>query len=211
MAASFEDKTFENRAARGVLARERGSGLLALAAREFFRHPLAVGSAFPASHFLVEAMLAPVDWSRMRRVIEYGPGTGIFTRALLDRLPGHARLLAIDTSAAFIDHLRGANRDRRLIAVTGSADAVLDIMAGQGWDKADCILSGLPFSTLAPERAERLMEASARALAPDGLFMAYQMRKAVQPLLERRFAKVGTGFEWRNVPPCHLYWASRTR
>src|SRR3546814_18126256 len=66
----------------------------ALAFREFFRNPLAVGSAFPASHFLVDAMLGPVDWSRMERVIEYGPGTGIFTRALLDRLPGHARLLA---------------------------------------------------------------------------------------------------------------------
>ncbi|WP_254302549.1 class I SAM-dependent methyltransferase [Sphingobium chlorophenolicum] len=203
MAASFEDGT-----ARAALAGNRGAGFPALAFREFFRNPLAVGSAFPASHYLVDAMLDPVDWSRMERVIEYGPGTGIFTRALLDRLPGHARLLAIDTSPAFIGHLRGEVRDRRLTAVTGSADAVLDIMAAQGWDRADGILSGLPFSTLAPERAERLMQASARALRPDGRFLAYQMRRAVKPLLERRFARVEAGFEWRNVPPCHLYWAS---
>src|SRR3546814_10718603 len=148
----------------------------ALAFREFFRNPLAVGSAFPASHFLVDAMLGPVDWSRMERVIEYGPGTGIFTRALLDRLPGHARLLAIDTSQAFIGHLRGEMRDRRLVAVTGSADGVLEILAAQGWYRAACILSGLPFSTLAPERAERLMEASPCALRPAGKFPAYQMR-----------------------------------
>lgn len=201
--------SFENRVAQGPLRQSRGPEFLALAFREFFRSPLAVGSAFPASRSLVEAMLAPVDWSRMERVVEYGPGTGIFTRALLDRLPGHARLLAIDTSAAFIDHLRAATGDRRLIAVTGSADAVIDIMADHGLGRADCILSGLPFSTLVPERAERLMEVSIRALAPEGRFLAYQMRRAVKPLLERRFAKVGTGFEWRNVPPCHLYWAAR--
>ena len=203
MAASFEDRVVQD-----PLRESRGPEFLALAFREFFKNPLAVGSAFPASRFLVDTMLSPVDWSRLNCVVEYGPGTGIFTRALLERLPAHARLLAIDTSAAFIDHLRRATSDRRLIAVAGSADAVLDIMAGHGLDQADCILSGLPFSTLAPERAERLMKASASALAPQGGFLAYQMRKAVQPLLERRFAKVATGFEWRNVPPCHLYWAS---
>src|SRR3546814_11018254 len=45
----------------------------ALAFREFFRNPLAVGSAFPASHFLVDAMLGPVDWSRMERRSEERP------------------------------------------------------------------------------------------------------------------------------------------
>ncbi|WP_232307555.1 class I SAM-dependent methyltransferase [Sphingobium chungbukense] len=183
-------------------------GLSGLAIREFFRNPLAVGSAFPASRYLVAHMLAPVDWSRVRCIVEYGPGTGIFTRALLARLPAQARLLAIDTSAAFIDHLRGQTDDQRLIAVTGSADHVLGIMADHGLERADCILSGLPFSTLVPVRAARLMDRSCHALAPDGRFLAYQMRRVVGPLLARRFARVTTGFEWRNIPPCHLYWAS---
>ncbi|WP_327753922.1 methyltransferase domain-containing protein (plasmid) [Sphingobium sp. SJ10-10] len=204
MAASFENRVVQDR-----LNESRGPEFLALAFREFFKNPLAVGSAFPASRFLVDTMLSPVDWSRLNCVVEYGPGTGIFTRALLDRLPAHARLLAIDTSAAFIDHLREATPDRRLIAVSGSADAVLDIMADHGLDEADCILSGLPFSTLSRDRGEGLMGVSVRALAPEGLFLAYQMRQAVGPLLEGRFAQVATGFEWRNLPPCHLYWASR--
>ncbi|WP_375195325.1 class I SAM-dependent methyltransferase [Sphingobium sp.] len=153
-------------------------------------------------------MLAPVDWSHIHCVVEYGPGTGIFTHALLDRLPCHARLLAIDTSAAFIDHLREATPDGRLIAVSGSADHVRRIMAEHDLGQADCIISGLPFSTLSPEKAVRLMDVSRRSLTPQGMFLAYQMRKAVAPLLSRNFATVETGFEWRNMPPCHLYWAS---
>nr|WP_245405904.1 methyltransferase domain-containing protein [Sphingobium sp. Sx8-8] len=175
------------------------------------RSPLAVGSAFPASRFLVDSMLAPVDWNRIGCVVEYGPGTGIFTRALLERLPGNARILAIDTSAAFIDHLREEMDDRRLIAVRGSADHVQRIMADHGVEQADCIISGLPFSTLPPDRAARLMDVSHRSLSPDGLFLAYQMRRAIAPLLHRHFATVETGFEWRNVPPCHLYWARSPR
>ncbi|WP_218036726.1 class I SAM-dependent methyltransferase [Sphingobium sp. EM0848] len=201
MAASFEKLLIANR--KPVLS--------GLAVREFFRNPLAVGSAFPASRHLVESMIAPIDWSGMARVIEYGPGTGIFTRALLARLPEHAQLLAIDTSAAFVSDLRKRMHDRRLIAVRGSAYNVLNIMADQGMDRADCILSGLPFSTMPPGRAERLMDRSCRALAPDGRFLAYQMRRAVGPLLARRFTRVATGFEWRNIPPCHLYWAGEPR
>jgi phospholipid N-methyltransferase len=187
----------------------RRPGFSGLALREFLRSPLAVGSAFPASRFLVESMLDPVDWSLVDCVAEYGPGTGIFTHALLDRLPAHSRILAIDTSAAFIDHLREATPDKRLIAVSGSADNVRHIMAEHGLGRADCIISGLPFSTLPPERAARLMDVSRRSLTPQGMFLAYQMRKAVAPLLSRNFATVKTGFEWRNMPPCHLYWGSR--
>src|SRR3546814_18524498 len=84
-------------------------------------------------------------------------------------------------------------------------------MAAQGWYRADCILSGLPFSTLAPERAERLMESSACALRPEGKFLAYQMRRAVRPLLERSCEEVRAGFEWRKVPPLHTYWVSGPR
>lgn len=186
---------------------ERAPPFLGVAFREFLKDPLAVGSAFPASRFLVDRMLAPIDWSHVHRVIEYGPGTGLFTRALLDRLPGDARLWAIDTSDGFVGHLQATTDDRRLVAIRGSASNVRRIMADQGVDRVDCIVSGLPFSTVPPQLAERIMDASCHMLAPDGKFLAYQMRKAVLPLLRRRFAAVETGFEWRNIPPCHLYWA----
>lgn len=186
----------------GELAKRRD-----LTFREFMRDPLAVGSAFPASRFLVERMLAPIDWSRAATIIEYGPGTGIFTRALLARLPRDGRIVAIDTSRSFISHLRATTDDARLVAVTGSARNVRRIMAAQGLGKADCIISGLPFSTVTPGEAARIMDESCAMLAPGGAFLAYQMRKVVLRLLSRRFATVETGFEWRNMPPCHLYWA----
>ena len=31
---------------------------------------------------------------------------------------------------------------------------------------------------------------------------------AVRPLLEDRYGSVRAAYEWRNIPPCHLFWAS---
>ncbi len=182
---------------------------LGICFREFLRAPNAVGSGFPASRWMIDRMLAPIDWSGAKLVVEYGPGSGVFTRALLAALPADARLLTIDTSAGFTAYLRESISDRRLKAVRGSAEDVAQILARHGLGEADYILSGLPFSTLPDGVGDAIMDASHAALRPGGGFLAYQMRRAVGALLEQRFARVRSDFEWRNLPPCHLYWADK--
>jgi len=178
---------------------------------EFLRHPSMVGSAFPASNRLVSRMLAPLDWLNLDVLVEYGPGTGRFTFEALARMKREARLIAIETGEEFVDHLRSASEDSRLAVVHGSASDVLTILADHGLARADCVLSGLPFSTLPEGEAERIVAASSMALRSSGTFAAYQMRTAIAPLLRRAFAEVRQGFEWWNIPPCHLYWARHPR
>ncbi|MGE4430228.1 MAG: class I SAM-dependent methyltransferase [Sphingobium sp.] len=154
-------------------------------------------------------MLATVPWERIRTFIEYGPGTGRFTQAALARLSADATLVALDTSEAFTRHLRHHIDDPRLRIVTGSAEDIRDILGRHGIFKADCILSGLPFSGISEDRAARIMEASAEILAPDGHFLAYQMRKTIADHIIRHFGVVEEAFAWWNMPPCHLYRARK--
>jgi phospholipid N-methyltransferase len=179
--------------------------------REFLRDPSMVGSAFPASRRLIGKMLADVPWKEIGVFVEYGPGTGRFTEEALSRLGPHAKLVAIDTSPDFTRNLERQIRDKRLSAVAGSAQDVENILRQRGLESADCILSGLPFSTIDRREAKAIMDASWSVLAPRGHFLAYQMRKAIRPLLDERFHMVSESFEWRNIPPCHLYMASRPR
>ena len=197
--------TSDRRSSAGGLAPRAGVGL-AVSVQEFIREPLMVGSAFPASRWLVKSTLAPLDWSRIRLLVEYGPGTGGFTRAVLDRLDPCGRMIALETGTDFVRHLRATIHDPRLEVIEAPAQNVLRRLAEYG--PADCIVSGIPFSTLAPGEGEELLRASSAALAADGTFVAYQMRKNVVPLLRQRFQKVRHAREWRNIPPCHLYWAS---
>jgi phospholipid N-methyltransferase len=184
---------------------QRGPSLV-LTAKTFFEHPTMVGSAFPASRWLVHRMLEPIDWRGIKLFVEFGSGTGAFTRAALSRLPADAALLALDTSPAFVDHLRASIDDSRLHAVCAPAANVAAILRERRLPPADCILSGLPFSTLEPAEADRTMRASRAILALDGMFCAYQMRRAIEPLLKTNFGAIHAAYEWRNIPPCHLYW-----
>lgn len=179
-----------------------------VAATEFLRHPAMVGSGFPATGRMVRHVLAPLDWSRIGIAVEYGPGSGRFTFEMLRCLRSDARLVAIEPGAAFVEKLRSMCDDPRLIVVEGSATDVRRHLDDHGLGKADCILSGLPFSTLEPQEAEAIMRQTADALATAGVFAAYQMRTAIRPLINRHFACVRYGYEWWNIPPCHLYWAT---
>jgi phospholipid N-methyltransferase len=107
-----------------------------------------VGSVIPSSKILIDKMLEPVDWSACRLFVEYGPGVGTFTQHILDRLAPDATLVTIDTNDDFTSYLNRKFTDSRLIAVTGSAADVRSIIADCGFENADYVLSGLPFSTL---------------------------------------------------------------
>lgn len=192
--------------------RTRRSGLLdyarsaAIFLRGFLDDPGMVASVIPSSRSTVEAMLAPVDWARCRLFVEYGPGVGTITLPILDRLAPDATLLAIDTNPRFIGHLRETVRDPRFQAVLGSAADVEHFVRAAGHDKADYIISGLPFSALSPEQGEGIVAASHAVLREGGAFLTYQFRPTARRLTEARFGKVDTGLALLNVPPCLLTW-----
>ena len=45
-----------------------------------------LGSVIPSSRFLVNDLMAQVDWDRARVVVEYGPGVGTITQHILKRM-----------------------------------------------------------------------------------------------------------------------------
>lgn len=177
--------------------------------RGFFKHPVMVGSVIPSSSILIDKMLDPVDWEKCRLFVEYGPGVGTFTREILDRLHPDAKLIAIDTNADFIEHLSDEIDDPRLIAVHGSAANVEEIVANHGFDMADYVVSGLPFSTLPPGLGETIGRATASVIAPGGAFLVYQFSPKVRQFLTPHFDRIDSGFEWRNIPPATMFWAWR--
>jgi len=180
---------------------------LALFFREFLRHPAMIGSVIPSSRRTIEAMLSRVDWSRTKLFVEYGPGVGTFCATILERLAPDATLLVIDTNPVFVDFLRRKFADPRFIAVHGSAADVNEIVADHGFDKADYVLSGLPFSTLPPGVGPAIAEATHRVLGPGGAFLIYQYSPRVLKMIEPLFDRLDRDLEWWNIPPCGLFWA----
>ena len=138
--------------------------------RGFVKHPVMVGSVIPSSDRLIDRMLKPVDWANTKVFVEYGPGVGTFCRPILDRMAPDATLIVIDTNPDFIRYLRHTITDPRFFAVLGSAADVQTIVSDHGFESADYVLSGLPFSTLPPVSARRSRPGRIRCCGPAARF-----------------------------------------
>jgi phospholipid N-methyltransferase len=184
-----------------------GGGPLWHFLRGFVKHPVMVGSVIPSSKVLIEKMLAPVDWRNCKLFVEYGPGVGTFTQHILERLSADATLVTIDTNRDFTEYLGRKFTDSRLRAVTGSAADVREIIDDCGFESADYILSGLPFSTLPPGVGPSIAKETAAAIRPGGAFLVYQFSPKVREFIAPHFERIERSFEWINIPPATLFWA----
>jgi phospholipid N-methyltransferase len=172
----------------------------------FLKHPVMVGSIIPSSRWTVQKMLGPVKWDECKLFVEYGPGVGTFCQPVLDRMRKDATLLVIDTNPDFIDFLRKHFRDSRFIAVHGSAADVNEIIREFGFEYADYILSGLPFSTLPGDLGPRIAEETGKAIRPGGAFLVYQFRARARDFMAPYFQRIDSGYEFWNILPCYLFW-----
>ena len=187
----------------------RALGPWGLFIKGFVKHPVMVGSIVPSGDRLIAQMLSRVDWANVDLFVEYGPGVGTFCRTVLSRLRRDAAYIAIDTNPDFIDYLQRDIADSRFHPVLGSATDVEAIIAALGFDHADQILSGLPFSTLPTGVGPAIAAATHRALRPGGTFLVYQYRPKAREFLAPHFSDISNGMAWINVPPNFLFWATK--
>ena len=188
-------------------ARSRAAELL-LFAGNFLRHPHMLGSIIPSSRFLVDAVLAPVDWSRARVIVEYGPGVGTFTTEILRRMRADARLVVIETNQDFVQFIGTMLADSRMWVEHESAENVQRILRRHGLSHPDYIVSGVPLGSMPRDLQSRISLASRDALAPNGQFLVYQFTSRVLPVLRETFQTVRRSVEFRNIPPAQLFICS---
>jgi phospholipid N-methyltransferase len=180
-----------------------------LFAQNFFKHPRMLGSLIPSSRFLVDELLARIDWTEARVIVEYGPGVGTFTGEILKRMRREARLVVLETNPDFAQYLSDQNDDPRLIVENRSAADVEAVLREHRLAAAQYIISGIPFSTLEPPVRDAILRSTRSALVPGGQLLVYQFSGKVRPHLEQHFGEVRTGFELLNILPARLFYCSR--
>ncbi len=180
-----------------------------LFAKNFLQHPRMLGSLIPSSRFLVERLLAKVDWQRARTIVEYGPGVGTITAHILARMSPNTRLVVFEMNEDFVRYLKRSFPDPRLHVVHGSAENVQRELDRLKLDGADYIISGIPFTTMPVELREKIMGQSREALRPGGAVLVYQFTRAVLPYLRTHFNRIHQDYEPRNILPARLFYCTQ--
>lgn len=190
---------------------ERRLGPWGVFFKGFVKHPVMVGSIIPSSDVTVRKMLEPVKWDECDLFVEYGPGVGTFCRPVLERLKPGAALVVIDLNEDFIDYLSKSIRDSRFYPIHGSAADVQKIIGELGHEKADYVLSGLPFSTLPDQLGPKIAKETYDVIRPGGAFLVYQFVKKARDFMTPHFERIDNGYSLWNILPCHLFWGWKAK
>jgi len=180
--------------------------------KNFLRHPTQVGAIAPSSPGLVQAMVEWFDWDTIRGVIEFGPGTGVFTEAIVQRLHPQAKFFAIERSA----ELSAVTR-QRCPSVTVYEDSVVNVAElcrRESIESVDAIICGLPWASFSPALQSEVMDSMIEVLAPKAKFATFAYWQGVVLPTGRSFSRrlraTFTSVErshtvWRNLPPAFVY------
>jgi phosphatidylethanolamine/phosphatidyl-N-methylethanolamine N-methyltransferase len=177
--------------------------------RAWMRDPLRVASVTPSSPALAGLMVAEIG-AQTGSVIELGPGTGVFTRALLGRGVTEQNLILVEKGADFAAML-GARFPRASVLCIDAADlgrAVLPRHAPAG-----AVVSGLPLLSMKPRTIFAILAGAFSHLRDGGAFyqFTYGPRCPVPGVLMERLGLKATrvGHTYRNFPPAAVYRISR--
>ena len=169
-----------------------------------------VAAIAPSSSFLVRRVCKWIDFDEDQTIVEYGPGNGVFSEYILDRMTGNSTLLLIESNPDFVEILEEMTADDpRAVVVEDRAERIVDILDENDLDAVDYIVSGIPFSFLDSETKHELLARTRDVLSEEGSFLVYQNYNHLEDPLREHFSEVTKEYEPRNIPPTMFAYEAR--
>ncbi|TAG11029.1 MAG: hypothetical protein EAZ42_02095 [Verrucomicrobia bacterium] len=182
---------------------------LAAFALAWLRAPLKVGAVVPSSRHLARAITRELT-AEMGNIIELGPGTGVFTRAILARGVPAENLCLLENDHQLAGRLIKKFPGVKVVSGCASELATLDIFPR---GKVASIISGLPLLSIPDDTVELIMRGAFELLEPQAAVYQFTYRPLC-PVPGRVMDRLGlksscTHFAMRNIPPAWVFAISR--
>jgi phospholipid N-methyltransferase len=150
-------------------------------------------------------MIRPIHFDTARCIVEFGPGTGVFTEQILKNRKPETAVLIIERNQDFYEMLQKKYATVPLLhIINGSAENIGAYLAEQNLPHADYIVSGLPFASLPRDVSERILTQARAHLNKNGRFITFQYTLFRKDLISRHFGSIETTRELRNLPPAYV-------
>jgi phosphatidylethanolamine/phosphatidyl-N-methylethanolamine N-methyltransferase len=168
-----------------------------------WNRPKMTGAVAPSSAALGKLMASFVDPNDPLPVLELGPGTGVMTRALIERGIPPSRIVAIEYGPEFVAMIR--ERFPGVRVVQGDAFD-LDASIPAGLDKFSAIVSSLPLPQRSEaERQQLVMKGLARMAKGKPFIQFSYLKNGPVPVLAGGFTAEVSHWIWGNIPPARVW------
>jgi phospholipid N-methyltransferase len=173
--------------------------------RQFLKSRKEIGSVTPSSRFLTKGIIEKIDFSVANVIVELGPGTGVFTFEILQKMSPNCRLIVVELNDEMFDILQKKVVDPRVSLVHGSATDLFEILGAHGIQEADVIVSSLPLSVMPEQIAENILKSSAEVLALNGRYIQFMYSLVLKKKLEYYFSSLKQSYVFLNLPPAFIF------
>jgi phospholipid N-methyltransferase len=177
--------------------------------RSWLSNPIRVGAIAPSSEALAELITSEIT-PASAPVIELGPGTGVFTRKLLQKGIPPRDLILIEYGSEFVSVLQLRFPGVRVLWMDATK-LIPGRLTEEG--SAGAVVSGLPLLNMSPRKVVAILSGAFHYLRPNGAFyqFTYAPRCPVaRPILDRLGLKATRiGRTLHNLPPATVYRVTR--
>ncbi|MGO2240734.1 MAG: class I SAM-dependent methyltransferase [Halomonas sp.] len=139
-------------------------------------------------------------------MIELGPGTGVFTRALIERGVKQENLTLIESMPEFAVALSILYPQAQILRMDATRLRMIDLFEGR---PAGAVVSGLPLLSMSPRKVIAVLSGAFRKMGSEGVFyqFTYGARCPVSPRIQHHLGIKAErlGRTLANFPPATVY------
>ncbi|NCB20541.1 MAG: SAM-dependent methyltransferase [Clostridia bacterium] len=158
------------------------------------------GAILPSSKFLVNRMVNRIDFSKDQNLLQLGFGTGVFTKAIIERMTPNSKLIIFEINKKYNKY---KINDSRIVYVYDSAENICQYYHDV---KFDNIISTLPLASLPKKITVNIFIQIKIFLKKDGSFLQFQYSLISKKNISKLFnTKPKVSFELFNCPPAFTY------
>lgn len=178
----------------------------------FLKKPKEVASVIPCSKYVIWKILRNIDFENAKCIVEYGPGTGNMTNALLNNLNPDAKLICFEINKNFCNFLEDnvKIKDPRLEVINNTAQSLDFYLKEYKISSLDYAISSIPFSLINKEEKKAIVQKTKDSLRLHGKFIVYQNSQHMRKYLNIYFEKISMELELRNIPPTFIFVCKKT-
>lgn len=178
--------------------------------RNFIEYPKMIGAICPSSKALAKKMVKDINFEKAQCIVEYGPGTGVFTDELIGNKREDTLLILIELNKDLYYNLcKRYNDIKNVIIVNDSAENIEKYIQQLGFQYADYIVSGLPFAAFEDSVSNIILDNTFKVLNDEGRFITFQYTLLKKDFINEFFDDIQISYEVKNIPPAFIFSCSK--
>ena len=155
-------------------------------------------------------MLKNINFESSKCIVEYGPGTGIFTKEIIRRKQKDTLFISFELNKDMFNRVKRLHSpEENIYIINDSAENMMSYLNQLGFTEVDYIISGLPFTVLPRKISLTILKNTFQILRNQGEFITFQYSLHYFYALKDIFPKVQLGIQFLNLPPAFIYYCKK--